>query len=114
MSFIEYNENQILTKYDFGSELATNNFDYWQQTFNKYSNLSQQIKLGGGLSNIEKQHQKGRLTARERLKFLLDENTDFFDGVHDRIRVIERSRVPIRIIKKKKGSAKGKLNKGEF
>ncbi|MEO1624145.1 MAG: carboxyl transferase domain-containing protein, partial [Bacteroidota bacterium] len=30
---------------------------------------------GGGLSRIEKQHQKGKLTARERIHFLLDEGS---------------------------------------
>lgn len=35
----------------------------------------QKAKLGGGQGRIEKQHQKGKLTARERLHFLLDENS---------------------------------------
>ena len=30
-------------------------------------------KLGGGLERIEKQHQKGKLSARERIELLLDE-----------------------------------------
>ena len=39
------------------------------------SNLKQrlsEIKLGGGQKNIDKQHEKGKLTARERINFLLD------------------------------------------
>ncbi|MGB2232623.1 MAG: acyl-CoA carboxylase subunit beta [Flavobacteriaceae bacterium] len=39
------------------------------------SNLKQrlsEIKLGGGQKNIDKQHKKGKLTARERINFLLD------------------------------------------
>ncbi len=32
-------------------------------------------KIGGGLQAIEKQHQKGKLTARERITLLLDENS---------------------------------------
>lgn len=79
MSFIEYNENQIVSKYDLGSTLASKNLEYWQKTFDHYQKLSNQIKLGGGVSNIEKQHQKGRLTARERLKLLLDNKTTFFE-----------------------------------
>lgn len=35
----------------------------------------QKIKLGGGLKNIQKQHSQGKLTARERLDFLFDENS---------------------------------------
>ena len=31
-----------------------------------------EAKLGGGVSRIEKQHAKGKLTARERLEILLD------------------------------------------
>jgi acetyl-CoA carboxylase carboxyltransferase component len=39
------------------------------------SNLKQrlsEIKLGGGQKNIDKQHKRGKLTARERVNFLLD------------------------------------------
>jgi acetyl-CoA carboxylase carboxyltransferase component len=38
-----------------------------------------QIKLGGGLSKIKKEHEKGKLTARERISYLLDKNTDFIE-----------------------------------
>ena len=31
-----------------------------------------EAKLGGGKERIEKQHAKGKLTARERIHFLLD------------------------------------------
>jgi acetyl-CoA carboxylase carboxyltransferase component len=79
VSFIEYKDNQIITKCDLGGKLASENLNYWQKTFDHYSKLSNQIKLGGGSSNIEKQHQKGRLTARERLQLLLDPQTDFFE-----------------------------------
>jgi len=34
-----------------------------------------EAKLGGGEARIEKQHKKGKLTARERLHFLLDEGS---------------------------------------
>ncbi len=37
--------------------------------------LQQEAKLGGGESAIENQHSKGKLTARERLAELLDENS---------------------------------------
>lgn len=39
-----------------------------QQRLNK-------IHLGGGKSRIEKQHEQGKMTARERIDFLLDKNT---------------------------------------
>src|SRR3990172_5577290 len=35
----------------------------------------EEAKLGGGPKRIEEQHQKGKLTARERLEILLDENS---------------------------------------
>ena len=34
-----------------------------------------QARLGGGQSRIDKQHSKGKLTARERLAILLDSNS---------------------------------------
>lgn len=37
------------------------------------------VKLGGGASKIKKEHEKGKLTARERIAYLLDENTDFLE-----------------------------------
>ncbi|MBC8310974.1 MAG: acyl-CoA carboxylase subunit beta [Candidatus Marinimicrobia bacterium] len=37
------------------------------------------IRLGGGTIAIEKQHNKGRLTARERIKHLIDPKSDFFE-----------------------------------
>ena len=33
------------------------------------------IKLGGGLKNIQKQHERGKLVARERIDYLIDDNT---------------------------------------
>ena len=38
-----------------------------------------QVKLGGGAKRIEKEHAKGKLTARERIDYLRDENTDFLE-----------------------------------
>ena len=35
----------------------------------------EEAKLGGGIKRIEAQHKKNKLTARERLVFLLDENS---------------------------------------
>lgn len=37
------------------------------------------IHLGGGKKNIEKQHEKGKLTARERVHYLLDEDKPKFE-----------------------------------
>src|SRR5688572_3032951 len=46
------------------------------------SNLSAEemlIKRGGGKDNIEKQHRKNRLTARERIEKLIDKDSAFFE-----------------------------------
>ena len=39
----------------------------------------EKIFLGGGESRLEKQHKKGKMTARERVDFLLDKGTPFFE-----------------------------------
>ena len=36
--------------------------------------LEANLQLGGGPDKIEKQHQQGKLTARERIDLLLDKN----------------------------------------
>ena len=41
----------------------------------KLRQLREKARLGGGLKRIEKQHAKGKLTARERLALLLDEGS---------------------------------------
>jgi propionyl-CoA carboxylase beta chain len=44
----------------------------------KFETLAQKVasaKLGGGEARIERQHQKGKLTARERIHFLLDKGS---------------------------------------
>jgi len=38
----------------------------------KLADLRAEAELGGGSARIEKQHAKGKLTARERIEFLLD------------------------------------------
>jgi 3-methylcrotonyl-CoA carboxylase beta subunit len=38
-----------------------------------------EITLGGGRAAIERQHNKGRLTARERIERLIDPGTEFFE-----------------------------------
>ena len=43
-----------------------------------------QIKLGGGQEKIDKQHEKGALTARERIALLVDDGTFVELGIHGR------------------------------
>ena len=37
------------------------------------------VKLGGGKSKIDAQHNKGKLTARERIDYLIDKDSDFLE-----------------------------------
>jgi acetyl-CoA carboxylase carboxyltransferase component len=39
----------------------------------------EKIKLGGGKKNIAKQHEKGKMTARERVEYLFDKDTPQFE-----------------------------------
>ncbi|MFQ6000590.1 MAG: carboxyl transferase domain-containing protein, partial [Anaerolineae bacterium] len=41
----------------------------------KLRKLREEAKLGGGPERIERQHKRGKLTARERLDLLLDEGS---------------------------------------
>lgn len=43
--------------------------------FTQLKKLKEKAKLGGGEDYIQKQHQKGKLTARERISLLIDEGT---------------------------------------
>src|SRR5438477_9999255 len=44
----------------------------------------EKAKLGGGAEKIAKQHERGKLTARERLDLLIDEGTFTELGIHAR------------------------------
>lgn len=43
--------------------------------FEELTKKRAEAKLGGGFEKIEKQHEKGKLTARERIELLADEGT---------------------------------------
>jgi len=55
------------------------NEDYIKQQIFQLKSRLEKIKLGGGKKKIEKQHKKGKLTVRERIDYLIDENTDFLE-----------------------------------
>ena len=58
------------------NENLRNNFNNMIKNFNNQIDL---IKNSGGKAAIQKQHDKGRLTARERISNLIDENTYFLE-----------------------------------
>lgn len=51
--------------------LGTDIYDKINELYDK----RRQVELGGGDKRIEKQHEKGKMTARERIDYLLDEDT---------------------------------------
>ena len=46
-----------------------------QDKIRKLTEQREEARLGGGAKRIEKQHQKGKFTARERIDLLLDEGS---------------------------------------
>ena len=52
------------------------NEDYNKLLVTDLNKRLSQVKLGGGKSKIEKEHAKGKLTARERVDYLLDSNSE--------------------------------------
>ena len=55
------------------------NEDQVKQLVDKLRNRLKQVKLGGGKKKIESHHAKGKLTARERIDYLIDKNSQFLE-----------------------------------
>jgi len=79
VSLVQFKDNQIVSAFDLDGSDGQKNLEFWTAKAQEYSEIKSQIHLGGGLANIEKQHKKGRLTARERLRLLIDPDTSFFE-----------------------------------
>ena len=56
-----------------------NNEDKMKLKISKINNILHEIYKGGGEVKIKKHHDKGKLTARERIDALLDKNTDHIE-----------------------------------
>jgi acetyl-CoA carboxylase carboxyltransferase component len=52
-------------------------FNFWNEQVDRILKERSAIQLGGGPANIERQHKKNRLTARERSALLIDAETEF-------------------------------------
>lgn len=59
-------------------EFNKNEDELKQMVFKLNSRLNK-VKLGGGEKKIASHHKKGKLTARERIDYLIDENTEFLE-----------------------------------
>ncbi len=55
------------------------NFDSFKSIIDLMLKEKKEIMLGGGLISIQKQHDKNRMTARERIDYLLDDKNDFLE-----------------------------------
>jgi acetyl-CoA carboxylase carboxyltransferase component len=59
------------------SPTATINREHFQKLVNELKALEEQIRQGGGAERIAKEHKKGKLTARERIQLLFDQDSYF-------------------------------------
>ena len=64
-----------INKTSFDKEKYSN----YKKLMDEYSHIIKKIHTAGGVASIEKQHNKGRLTARERIDYLIDDGTSFFE-----------------------------------
>ena len=55
------------------------NEDQLRQLCAQLKAKAKKTQLGGGEKKIEDQHQKGKLTARERIEYLTDKNAPFLE-----------------------------------
>ncbi|NBY24928.1 MAG: acyl-CoA carboxylase subunit beta [Chitinophagaceae bacterium] len=55
------------------------NEDHLRNLVSQLRQTAEQIELGGGKKSIDKQHEKNKKTARERLDYLLDKNAPFVE-----------------------------------
>lgn len=55
------------------------NEDQFKLMLQQVERKASKIKLGGGEKKIADQHQKGKLTARERITYLTDKNSEFLE-----------------------------------
>ena len=55
------------------------NEDAMKLLLSKVNRRLEIIKLGGGQKKIDKQHDRGKMTARERIEYLIDDKSEFFE-----------------------------------
>ncbi len=55
------------------------NEDAMKLLLSKINRRLDKIKLGGGQKKIDKQHDRGKMTARERIEYLIDDKSNFFE-----------------------------------
>lgn len=58
---------------------ANKNEDWMKLMLSEMNQQLEKIKLGGGKKSIDKQHERNKLTARERIAYLCDKDQDFVE-----------------------------------
>src|SRR5579859_6106620 len=72
--------NSILqTQINSQSKAFAENSRHMKDLVSEILNQEEVIRVGGGAKAIEAQHKKGRLTARERVRKLIDTGSHFFE-----------------------------------
>ena len=71
--------NLIETRVDPTSARFEKNMRAMAELVSRIRNEEEKIREGGGPKAVASQHDKGRLTARERIALLLDKDSDFFE-----------------------------------
>ncbi len=72
-------DNELGSPIDIQTSRAVGNRDALLQLLAEVRDQEHSIRQGGGAKAIEAQHGKGRLTARERIRLLLDEGGELFE-----------------------------------
>jgi 3-methylcrotonyl-CoA carboxylase beta subunit len=59
------------------TQTVTSNREHFQRLVDELRTLEEKLRLGGGSERIAREHKKGKLTARERIRLLFDEDAHF-------------------------------------
>ena len=85
----EISNSILTTKIDATSARFEANMRFMADLVSAVRNEEEQIREGGGPKNIESQHSKGRLTARERIQKLVDPGSFFELGTYAAFRMYD-------------------------
>jgi 3-methylcrotonyl-CoA carboxylase beta subunit len=88
MCFLKYRHGGVISNHtpdritstiDLSNSTCVANEKKWGSVIAEINKQRDLICLGGGETNRDRQHQKNRLTARERISLLIDPKTNFFE-----------------------------------
>jgi len=70
---------RLHSAYDRHDKLARASRNVYAKVLEVYAKQEEKLRHGGGHAAIERQHKKGRLTARERIERLCDKDEPFLE-----------------------------------